>query len=199
MGHSENINKNVYQTPRVLQELTHVGKHLNTFDKGLKRTAADADLSPAGKRKQSRTETTTAAAATATTAGATTTTTTTTETVCDEISQPSEGSKVEKKGNLGRSYYQWSDGDTKTVTMHFSSYIYSEGTNNQGHLPGAQSIIRTFLDNFPNVLQNVTNRQALIKTKIFNLRKKQREKAKNQLSQCRITRKCFSNFNKILI
>ena len=35
MGHSENINKNVYQTPLVLQELTHVGKQLNTFDKGM--------------------------------------------------------------------------------------------------------------------------------------------------------------------
>ena len=34
MGHSENINKNVYQSPLALMEITHVGKHLTSFDDG---------------------------------------------------------------------------------------------------------------------------------------------------------------------
>ena len=34
MGHSENINKNVYQSPLALMEITHVGKHLSNFDNG---------------------------------------------------------------------------------------------------------------------------------------------------------------------
>ena len=37
MGHSENINKNVYQAPLSVLELTHVGKHLETFDRGNKK------------------------------------------------------------------------------------------------------------------------------------------------------------------
>ena len=35
MGHSKNINKNIYQAPPALLEITRVGKHLAEIDEGI--------------------------------------------------------------------------------------------------------------------------------------------------------------------
>jgi integrase len=43
MGHSENINKNVYQAPLVFEEITMVGKHLIEFDKHQGKTVVRED------------------------------------------------------------------------------------------------------------------------------------------------------------
>ena len=45
MGHSEGINRDVYQCPLALKEITEVGSFLNTLDKGASQMAPSSSSS----------------------------------------------------------------------------------------------------------------------------------------------------------
>ena len=95
-------------------------------------------------------------------------------------------SSLESKGassepSARRQYRVWSEKDSECVTNYFQSYIKTKGKGSQGPLPGIKDV-KLFLETneiFPEL--NVTPQKmiALVKTKVFNERKKYRQHLEN--------------------
>lgn len=92
-----------------------------------------------------------------------------------EMSEPA----LPAPGEKGRGYYRWSRVDTELVTGFFKEYINTNHFSQRGSLPGVQCVNR-FLAQNPSVLPGISEKikVTLIKTKVFNERKKHRDQTK---------------------
>ena len=87
---------------------------------------------------------------------------------------------LSKDGSTTRQYNQWNPSDSQTVCSHFRSYIQTIQPGSRGSLPSVAEI-KAFLAENPIFSQSaLCNKQLvrLVRTKIFNERKKFRSKAK---------------------
>ena len=90
-----------------------------------------------------------------------------------------KSSLTESNGKLKkRAYFQWSSEDTLRVTSYFKNHVHKPGDGSKGPLPGFKEI-EAFLDKneiFPNEPLKKRQKINLVKTKIFNERKKYRSR-----------------------
>ena len=87
--------------------------------------------------------------------------------------------KPSKKDSSRRMYNQWSASDAEKVCSYFSSYIKTFGSGSTGSLPGIAEIKHFLAENPVFTESAVSDKQkvTLVKTKVFNERKKYRSRA----------------------
>ncbi len=190
MGHSEQMNKNVYQCPLAIREVTQVGKFLlNNIDNNScvhtsRSIGVNSSLviSNANEAERNEPETEMNDNETEVTIG-------------DEVAQINKVSTVENhvQDNVGcpdkcaqsghtpvnskaksRPYTKWVEEESKLIKRYFKEYITD--TTNKGRLPGKKEVLK-FLEINP-ILQGRKNKVYLIKTKVFNEKTTYRNKKK---------------------
>ena len=172
MGHSAEMNKNVYQCPAALREVTKVGAFLRNVDE---QNNAHTSFSEVQSSEANETQTVIP---------------------CyesnssdlpqdvvngqpqDEIEEGTESSPrscrtegPRKSGRVPRKYTKLSTEDTLKVKNFFRSYITTGVNVSQGSLPSKKTVLE-FLSKY-NMFAHMTEKQkiALVKTKVFNERK----------------------------
>ena len=171
MGHSETINKNVYQCPLAVREVTQVGKfllnddnryvtntktgpqqgldQLNSSENGEQITVDETNI-PLNEHEGEVVVQTHA------------------ECILEVSESSGQTRHIEKKS--GRNYTKWSEAESNLVKEYFKDYI-SDTTNN-GRLPGKHEVLK-FLEEV-SILEGYENKIHLVKTKVFNEKKKYR-------------------------
>ena len=197
MGHSAAINRDVYQSPLAIREMTRIGGFLKNLDCLGKNTIA--------KKKKRNTQTHTWDQTI--TSPSTNTSLETPKTSLPASSKSednillnlsNESEMLEVSSNESqisgvtlqaesaidisarhqekRQYTHCNDKDASNVSSHFDKYIKLKGTGSKGSLPGAKEV-EEFLYKFDIFQrQNITKKRkiTLIKSKVFNERKKYR-------------------------
>ncbi|GFR97225.1 histone-lysine N-methyltransferase SETD8-A [Elysia marginata] len=176
MGHSETINKNVYQCPLAVREVTQVGKFLlNNDNNGYltnaenghqgsldqvnrsendKQITVDESDMPLNERGGKAGEEVVQIDA---------------ECTIEVIQSGSQTRNIEKKS--GRNYSKWKETESNLFKKQFKDYITD--TTNDGRLPGKHEVLK-FLEEV-SILEGHKNKVHLVKTKIFNEKKKHRD------------------------
>ena len=184
MGHSEEISKNVYQSPLALGEIITVGGFLQSIDRSAHSHVTDGfsirqiSESIIEERREVVLQEKSVSSSTVFPADD--------ETHGVEKEQVSVYSSTEPKSTKGcimkrnqsqRRYKKWSDKDTKLVKHYFSEYIRSSPQSGvKGSLPG-KKIVEEFLQQhqiFQDSNLSPDMLISLVKTKVFNERKKER-------------------------
>ena len=173
MGHSEQINKDVYQAPMALNEVMQVGKHLlkNEYQKDSisakvcknKPATQEVQYSPAIQQSE-----------VISISGS--------DNVLDTHSLPTKNSEGDlftttkpiRKASKARKYYQWADWEWDRLNKHFVSQIQDiSQVGTKGPLPSKVAISAFLKEN--NILKSLSEAVEnikVIKTKNFNERTK---------------------------
>ncbi|XP_069108879.1 uncharacterized protein [Argopecten irradians] len=161
MGHSEQMNKNVYQCPLAVQEVTKVGKFLSNLDaNGMNATAgpANADSSPNVVAPDN---------------------------IAGSDSRDSDDDETQNKGDSEKDVrsllHTWTARDTDTVRTFFSSWIDDNSTRDKNmSLPG-NTDINGFLRRHPDILKKFSPKKKLllIRAKL----RKEKNKSRNQVPE----------------
>ena len=165
MGHSESINRNVYQCPMALQEITKVGKLLSKIDIRASETvneAAHGMRNPEGNQQSSS-----ACEALETLVDQNTPVNEESETMDNQPPCEESGKELKPKKSI-RTYTRWSSEDTRIVKDYFKKYITD--TETTGSLPPKSEVMLFLSKN--EILQGHENKYMLVRTKIFNEKKK---------------------------
>ncbi|KAK3801391.1 hypothetical protein RRG08_059093 [Elysia crispata] len=169
MGHSEAINRNVYQCPMAIHGITRVGKMLSHIDRNnptLINVNGTASANDTANPEDNQEHPSACEVL---------------ETLKDQNNSANQGSdildiqpgceklakEVKSKQHICR-YTKWSSEDTETVKSYFHIYIAS--TQSSGSLP-PKSEIMEFL-NRHDILHGHENKHVLVRTKVFNEKKK---------------------------
>ena len=172
MGHSQQINRDVYQCPLAVKEVTQVGKFLDTLDQETHETPeTHTDETESTEGSYDGTELPTADVPQ--------------ENACSNISSKDNLEMAASKKNITtnatestktRRYVQWKEHEYELVKRHFRSYIEDRSAVGvKGPLPGKSDLL-SFLKQNPILGDHPdTKRVAILKTKIFNERKKYRK------------------------
>ncbi|GFR81265.1 gamma-glutamyltranspeptidase 1 [Elysia marginata] len=165
MGHSEAINRNVYQCPMAIQEITQVGKMLSNIDSNTLniRNEAAHDMEDTVGDQQSSS----VSEAMGTQGNQNTIENGESEALDDQTVGEKSGGKVIPKKHA-RTYTKWSSEDTSIVKSYFQKYI--SDTQTSGSLP-PKSEIMEFLSTH-DILHGSENKHWLVRTKVFNEKKK---------------------------
>lgn len=184
MGHSEEISKNVYQSPLALGEIIKVGGFLQSIDRSAHSHVTDGMNIRQGndtihdERQEIEQEQVSVSSSIVFPVDD--------EAQGVEEEQVSVSSSAEPESTKGcimkrkqsqRRYKKWSDKDTKLVRHYFSEFIMSRSQAGvKGSLPG-KKIVEEFLKQH-NIFHNSNFSPdmliSLVKTKVFNERKKER-------------------------
>ena len=169
MGHSESINRDVYQCPLALKEITEVGSFLNALDKG------DPNIS---HRTQNEGEEIIETSHT----GMETHVPENPEERRDTSKPMNKVDRIdtdEEPRQKIRRYRKWSQCDTAKVTAYFRTFIddIDNLTKSRGSLPSKKNVEDFLLKNIDFHDEDISHNEliSLIKTKVFNERKKKRE------------------------
>ena len=164
MGHSETINKNVYQCPLAVQEVTQVGKFpINNNGRGsLVQTNTD-QVGTSYVRQTCETNNLTEEV-------------TAQEDVCQNVSQSDEmtleedagrnelAQRAESVSKTARTYTRWTEEDCALIKTHFKHYITD--TSNHGRLPGKKEVL-AFLEKKTKFWRDTMTRLGLSKPKFL--------------------------------
>jgi hypothetical protein len=149
MGHSESVNKNVYQCPLAVTEITQVGNFLlNSIDVAQGQTMAHEDEDGTGTPQCEEMEIND---------------TPQSPTVEDQNVQLENKNSSAKKGTQ-RQYTKWSDHESEIINSYFKEYITD--ISNKGCLPSKKEVLE-FLSKY-KVLDGYENKATLVRTKVFN-------------------------------
>ena len=167
MGHSEAINKHVYQCPMAIQEITRVGKMLSNIDNHAftRENVHEAPhdmTNPEGNQQSSS-----VCQALETFGHQNGSGNAESEDLDKQTACKKSGGKVTPK-KYSRTYTKWSSEDTKLVNSYFQKYIVDTQTN--GSLSPKCEILK-FLS-MHDILQGHDNKYQLVRTKVFNEKKK---------------------------
>ena len=176
MGHSESINKNVYQCPIAIREITEVGQFLDKIDNSNDQqslTASSSDNAPNVAKADNVENLNNEYEMVVDTHEA--------ETLPD-LCPNDVTSKERRKRSLAkqrsRRYMSWSDADAKKVKSYFKEFVEDYTTSGvKGSLPGKNEI-KNFLNHCRIFSQQEVDEITLIdlvKTKVFNERNKYRK------------------------
>ncbi|XP_035827140.1 uncharacterized protein LOC101860428 isoform X2 [Aplysia californica] len=170
MGHSETINKNVYQCPLAVREVTQVGKFLINNDGRGSLVQTNTDQGGTSYIRQTcETDNLTNEV-------------TTQEDVCQNVSQADEmtleedagqnelAQRAESVSKRARRYTRWTEEDCALIKTHFKHYITD--TSNKGRLPGKKEVL-AFLEKY-KILEGHNDKISLVKSKVFNEKTKYR-------------------------
>ena len=167
MGHSQQINRDVYQCPLALREVTEVGKFLQGLDQDSHAPETDE---PTTVTSNPETEQLTQASAVSFEQMPVVAVQQALSVTCDET----------KRVKTGRRYCKWSIKNTELIKEYFRNYIQDSSSNGvQGSLP-SQGDIGNFLVTHPIFKDSEGSKFSskeqinLVKTKVFNERKKAR-------------------------
>ena len=169
MGHTESINRDVYQSPMALKEITEVGSFFNTLDKEGNKIC---------QRTQNQGEEIIETSHT----GVETHVPETPEEQQDASTRRNKVNRIdtdEKPKQKIRRYRKWSQGDAAKVAAYFTTFIDDTEnlTTSKGSLPSKKSVEEFLEKNSIFNDEHVSHNEliSLIKTKVFNERKKKRE------------------------
>ncbi|XP_077974938.1 uncharacterized protein LOC120330366 isoform X1 [Styela clava] len=175
MGHSKEINKNVYQCPLAVQEITQVGSYLANIDGFSLPQGNLHNIAPTPSEKHSissfeegeeefRERETSIS------------------TQLQNTTQSSSGTSLCDEEIIGkkrvRRYTRWSPSATSSLLTFFKSYIEdTSSTGCKGTLPG-RKIIKEFLEKHHDILEGLCEKEKVCAThtKVFNERNKFRRK-----------------------
>ena len=187
MGHTENVNKEVYQCPLGIKEVTQVGRfetldeNCETVDCSIPNTRSEAEQETSSGDIQETEETHEIVNSTSITF-----TDTGKESNTTNVANP-EGKKGSiaarryvnanpegKKGsNKGRRYVKWDDKDYEIVKNYFKQFIEDISASGvKGSLPSKAQLLHFLTEH--NVLKDLSEKDkiSVIKVKIFNERAK---------------------------
>ena len=163
MGHSETVNKNVYQCPLAVTEITQVGNFLNSIDdapqpqRRVSHEEEELDSTPQCQGRVSFQE--------MEIDGSPQSLTVNDQNV--ELAANERKNSSENKGDQ-RQYTKWSDRESDIINSYFKEYITN--TSNRGCLPSKKDVLK-FLSKY-KVLEGYENKAKLVRNKIFNEKKK---------------------------
>lgn len=169
MGHSESVNRNVYQCPLAVTEITKVGNFLlNSVDDRTQpqRVAyeeGEIDGTPQPQRSVSYDEMEIDGSQQSQRISNGATVNEQNVQLAGNESKQSSEKKVTK-----RQYTKWSDCESDIINSYFKKYITD--TSNKGCLPSKKDILK-FLSEY-KILEGCENKATLVRSKIFNEKKK---------------------------
>lgn len=203
MGHSASINRDVYQCPLAVGEITHVGGFLQKLDMNGKKATLQAGQAPSARHADNSSVRST---------GFEPATTQIPDTLCSILpssESPEQASRSEQPSSESpeqassseqpsserpkqtkpqppnstssqpRRYSRWSNDDSSKITSFFKHYINRPGQGSTGSLPPVL-LVKQFLHQnkiFDDANLSIKEKISLVKTKVFNERKKLRSKA----------------------
>ena len=197
MGHSEAINKHVYQCPLSISEVVNVGGFLKGVDNPSSQistsrhgisTSAEVNVSsfqsgeddPSSQLSTSRGESDSFTEAI------------NDDQLCkedelpDECAVMNENSEIQKEKKnkttkRNRRYFKWSNKDAELVKDYFKDHIMDRSQGAKGSLPGKTAILN-FLKKYPIFMNEPTTAKehvSIVKAKVFNERQKARSSVNN--------------------
>lgn len=176
MGHSEAVNRNVYQCPMAVKEVTRVGQFLASIDNREGGEQQDSQQENAVAAHQSSKMCHSESRVEGDWPSAEVTTRPESELESANKQDPqavatvSYKDKHREKQNQ-RKYTKWSDNDSRLVREYFHNYIVD--ISNKGRLPRKEEITKFLADH--QILEGHNGKEALVRTKVFNEKKKFRE------------------------
>ena len=188
MGHTENVNKEVYQCPIAIKEVTHVGRFFEALDENCEtvdcsnpNTRSEAEQETSSGDIQETEETHEIVNSTSITFTDTGKESNTTNVANSEGKKGSNAARryvnanpEGKKGsNTGRRYVKWDDKDYEIVKNYFKQFIEDISASGvKGSLPSKAQLLHFLTEH--NVLKDLSEKDkiSVIKVKIFNERAK---------------------------
>ncbi|XP_071832409.1 uncharacterized protein [Apostichopus japonicus] len=177
MGHSEDINKHVYQAPPAVSTITTVGKQLFCFDKENRSDQAGPSGCPRESTDEGPSGSVHMEPETSAVSDAETDDSNSSNQELEDLYDPNKSDP--------RKRHKWSDQNTSLVKNCFKKYIQEKEEGNKGSLPGKKELME-FLHKEKDVLSSIKSadrRIFLLKMKIFNERKCFRLKLGKKLLQ----------------
>ncbi|RUS68728.1 hypothetical protein EGW08_023510, partial [Elysia chlorotica] len=184
MGHSEAVNRNVYQCPMAVREVTRVGQFLSTIDKGHQSTSYCQEVS--GMQQETGLENNVPNQPPHEHPAVTSSMnidhpsfdgqplSSDFPNINDQetavVTSSGLNSQTEKEPRQRR-YTKWSEQDSRLIKEYFHNYIVD--TSTKGRLPPKSEIVKFLADH--EILNDHNNKALLVRTKIFNEKKKFRE------------------------
>ena len=188
MGHTENVNKEVYQCPLAIKEVTQVGRFFEALDENCEtvdcsnpNTRSEAEQETSSGDIQETEETHEIVNSTSITFTDTGKESNTTNVANSEGKKGSNAARryvnanpEGKKGsNTGRRYVKWDDKDYEIVKNYFKQFIEDISASGvKGSLPSKAQLLHFLTEH--NVLKDLSEKDkiSVIKVKIFNERAK---------------------------
>ena len=167
MGHSEAINRNVYQCPMALQEITKVGKMLSNIDHDISASETVNETAHGMRNPEENQQSSSACETLETLVDQNTSVNEESETLDNQTACEKSGKETKPKKHIRR-YTKWSSEDTRIVKDYFQKYITD--TKTTGALPQKSEVMAFLSKN--DILQGHENKYLLVRTKIFNEKKK---------------------------
>ena len=167
MGHSESINRNVYQCPMAIKEITTVGKMLSNIDINASTFVTVNEAAHGMRNPEENQQSSSPCEALETLVDQNTSVNEESETLDNQTACEKSGKELTPKKHFRR-YTKWSSEDTRIVKGYFQKYITD--TQTTGSLPSKNEIMKFLSKN--DILQGHKNKYMLVRTKVFNEKKK---------------------------